>query len=59
MIPQAVYAMLHVLELVRFIPFILWWFSAHAIADRLTNCGVKVLLLTRDEGRRGGNTKSA
>ncbi len=55
MIPQAVYAMLACARIGAIHSVIFGGFSAHAIADRLTNCGVK-LVITADEGRRASNT---
>lgn len=53
MIPQAVYAMLACARIGAIHTVIFGGFSAHAIADRLNNCEVK-LVLTADEGLRAG-----
>ncbi|OUR71953.1 acetate--CoA ligase [Marinomonas sp. 42_23_T18] len=53
MIPQAVYAMLACARVGAIHTVIFGGFSAHAIADRLNNCEVK-LVLTADEGLRAG-----
>ncbi|MBU1293772.1 MAG: acetate--CoA ligase [Gammaproteobacteria bacterium] len=55
MIPQAVYAMLACARIGAIHSVIFGGFSAHAIADRLNDCEVK-LVITADEGRRAGNT---
>ncbi len=55
MIPQAVYAMLACARIGAIHTVIFGGFSAHAIADRLNNCEVK-LVLTADEGLRAGKT---
>lgn len=55
MIPQAVYAMLACARIGAIHSVIFGGFSAHAIADRLNDSQVK-LVLTADEGRRAGNT---
>ncbi len=55
MIPQAVYSMLACARIGAIHSVIFGGFSAHAIADRLNDCEVK-LVLTADEGRRAGNT---
>ncbi|KZM41446.1 acetyl-CoA synthetase [Marinomonas sp. SBI22] len=54
MIPQAVYAMLACARIGAIHTVIFGGFSAHAIADRLNDCDVK-LVLTADEGLRAGN----
>ncbi|WP_191602877.1 acetate--CoA ligase [Marinomonas algicola] len=53
MIPQAVHAMLACARIGAIHSVIFGGFSAHAIADRLNDCTVKVVL-TADEGRRAG-----
>ena len=55
MIPQAVYSMLACARIGAIHSVIFGGFSSHAIADRLNDCEVK-LVLTADEGRRAGNT---
>ena len=55
MIPQAVYSMLACARIGAIHSVIFGGFSAHAIADRLNDCEVK-LVITADEGRRAGNT---
>ncbi|NLQ18362.1 acetate--CoA ligase [Marinomonas sp. M1K-6] len=55
MIPQAVYAMLACARIGAIHSVIFGGFSANAIADRLSDCEVK-LVITADEGRRAGNT---
>ncbi|MCV2403325.1 acetate--CoA ligase [Marinomonas sp. C2222] len=55
MIPQAVYSMLACARIGAIHSVIFGGFSSHAIADRLNNCDVK-LVITADEGRRAGNT---
>ncbi|WP_394178640.1 acetate--CoA ligase [Marinomonas posidonica] len=55
MIPQAVYSMLACARIGAIHSVIFGGFSAHAIADRLNDCGVK-LVITADEGKRAGNT---
>ena len=54
MIPQAVYSMLACARIGAIHTVIFGGFSANAIADRLQNCDVK-LVITADEGRRAGN----
>lgn len=54
MIPQAVYSMLACARIGAIHSVIFGGFSAHAIADRLNDCEVK-LVITADEGRRAGN----
>ncbi|GAB3484814.1 acetate--CoA ligase [Marinomonas epiphytica] len=54
MIPQAVYSMLACARIGAIHTVIFGGFSANAIADRLNNCDVK-LVITADEGRRAGN----
>ncbi len=53
MIPQAVHAMLACARIGAIHSVIFGGFSANAIADRLNDCGVKVIL-TADEGKRAG-----
>lgn len=55
MIPQAAYAMLACARIGAIHSVIFGGFSANAIADRLNDCGVK-LVMTADEGVRGGNS---
>ncbi|TPE54520.1 acetate--CoA ligase [Maribrevibacterium harenarium] len=54
MIPQAAYAMLACARIGAIHSVIFGGFSAHAIADRLNDCEVKVVL-TSDQGKRAGN----
>ncbi|MBM6549640.1 acetate--CoA ligase [Marinomonas ostreistagni] len=54
MIPQATYAMLACARIGAIHSVIFGGFSASAIADRLNDCGVKVVL-TADQGKRAGN----
>ncbi len=55
MIPQAAYAMLACARIGAIHSVIFGGFSASAIADRLNDCSVKVVL-TADQGKRAGNT---
>ena len=55
MIPQAVYAMLACARIGAIHSVIFGGFSASAIADRLNDCNVKVVL-TADQGKRAGNS---
>ncbi|SBS39219.1 Acetyl-coenzyme A synthetase [Marinomonas spartinae] len=55
MIPQAVYSMLACARIGAIHSVIFGGFSANAIADRLNDSSVK-LVMTSDEGRRAGNT---
>ncbi len=55
MIPQATYAMLACARIGAIHTVIFAGFSPNAIADRVNDCGVKVVI-TADEGRRGGKT---
>ncbi|SBS26565.1 Acetyl-coenzyme A synthetase [Marinomonas aquimarina] len=54
MIPQAAYAMLACARVGAIHSVIFGGFSASAIADRLNDCSVK-LVLTADQGKRAGN----
>ncbi|RUM54920.1 MAG: acetyl-coenzyme A synthetase, partial [Marinomonas sp.] len=54
MIPQAAYAMLACARIGAIHSVIFGGFSASAIADRLNDCKVK-LVLTADQGKRAGN----
>ncbi|WP_067096933.1 acetate--CoA ligase [Marinomonas atlantica] len=54
MIPQAAYAMLACARIGAIHSVIFGGFSASAIADRLNDCKVKVVL-TADQGKRAGN----
>ncbi|TDO98706.1 acetate--CoA ligase [Marinomonas balearica] len=54
MIPQAVYAMLACARIGAIHSVIFGGFSASAIADRLNDCDVK-LVMTADQGKRAGN----
>lgn len=54
MIPQAAYAMLACARIGAIHSVIFGGFSASAIADRLNDCEVK-LVLTADQGKRAGN----
>lgn len=54
MIPQAAYAMLACARIGAIHSVIFGGFSASAIADRLNDCTVKVVL-TADQGKRAGN----
>ncbi|MDX1706789.1 acetate--CoA ligase [Pseudidiomarina sp.] len=53
MVPAAVYAMLACARIGAVHTVIFAGFSPNAIADRVNDCGVKVII-TADEGRRGG-----
>lgn len=55
MIPQAVYSMLACARIGAIHSVIFGGFSASAIADRLNDCAVK-LVITADEGKRAGNS---
>lgn len=55
MIPQAVYAMLACARIGAVHSVIFGGFSPNAIADRINDSKAKVII-TADEGRRGGNT---
>ncbi len=55
MIPQATYAMLACARIGAVHSVVFAGFSPNAIADRIIDCGAKVVL-TSDEGRRGGKT---
>ncbi|CAB0151260.1 Acetyl-coenzyme A synthetase [Pseudidiomarina piscicola] len=55
MIPQATYAMLACARIGAIHTVIFAGFSPNAIADRVNDCGVKVVI-TADAGRRGGKT---
>ncbi|ADZ92337.1 acetate--CoA ligase [Marinomonas mediterranea] len=55
MIPQAVYAMLACARIGAIHSVIFGGFSASAIADRLNDCDVK-LVMTADQGKRAGNS---
>ncbi len=55
MIPQATYAMLACARIGAVHSVIFGGFSPNAIADRIDDCGAKVVL-TANVGRRGGNT---
>ena len=54
MVPQAAYAMLACARIGAVHSVIFGGFSAQAIADRINDCDAKVII-TSDEGRRGGN----
>lgn len=54
MVPEAAYAMLACARIGAVHTVIFGGFSPKAIADRVNDCGVKVVI-TADEGRRGGN----
>ncbi|WP_369743487.1 acetate--CoA ligase [Pseudidiomarina sp. PP-1MA] len=53
MVPEAAYAMLACARIGAVHTVIFGGFSPNAIADRVNDCGVKVIV-TADEGRRGG-----
>ncbi len=53
MVPEAAYAMLACARIGAVHTVIFGGFSPNAIADRVNDCGVKVII-TADEGRRGG-----
>jgi len=53
MVPEAAYAMLACARLGAVHSVIFAGFSPHAIADRVNDCGAKVVI-TSNEGRRGG-----
>lgn len=53
MIPEAAYAMLACARIGAVHSVIFGGFSPHAIADRIEDCGAKIII-TADEGRRGG-----
>jgi len=53
MVPEAAYAMLACARIGAVHTVIFGGFSPNAIADRVNDCGVKVVI-TADEGRRGG-----
>jgi len=55
MVPEAAYAMLACARIGAVHTVIFGGFSPNAIADRVNDCGVKVVI-TADEGRRGGKT---
>ncbi len=55
MVPEAAYAMLACARVGAVHSIIFGGFSPNAIADRINDCGAKVLI-TADEGRRGGGT---
>jgi acetyl-CoA synthetase len=55
MVPQAAYAMLACARIGAVHSVIFGGFSANAIADRIADCGAKVVI-TADEGRRGAST---
>jgi acetyl-CoA synthetase len=57
MIPQAAYAMLACARVGAVHSVIFGGFSPNAIADRIEDCGAKIII-TADEGRRGGGTIS-
>ena len=54
MVPEAAYAMLACARIGAVHSIIFAGFSPNAIADRINNCEAKILI-TADEGRRGGN----
>lgn len=54
MVPEAAYAMLACARIGAIHSVIFAGFSPNAIADRIVDCGAKVLI-TANEGRRGGN----
>jgi acetyl-CoA synthetase len=53
MVPEAVYAMLACARIGAVHSVVFGGFSPNAIADRIEDCGAK-LVITADEGRRGG-----
>lgn len=55
MVPEAAYAMLACARIGAVHTVIFGGFSPNAIADRVNDCGVKVVV-TADEGRRGGKS---
>jgi acetyl-CoA synthetase len=55
MIPEAVVAMLACARIGAVHSVVFGGFAAHSIADRVADCGSK-LIITADEGRRGGKT---
>jgi len=55
MVPEAAYAMLACTRIGAVHSIIFAGFSPNAIADRINDCDVKVVI-TADEGRRGGKT---
>ncbi|OIM99488.1 acetate--CoA ligase [Idiomarina sp. MD25a] len=55
MVPEAAYAMLACARIGAVHSVIFGGFSPNAIADRINDCGAKVII-TADEGRRGGST---
>lgn len=57
MIPEAAYAMLACARVGAVHSVIFAGFSPNAIADRIEDCGAKIVI-TADEGRRGGGTIS-
>ena len=55
MVPQAAYAMLACARIGAVHSIVFGGFSPNAIADRINDCGAKVVI-TADEGRRGGKS---